>query len=118
MQSTITEPRGSPMRTICLVALLFTFWASSASARDMRLTIYDDGIACPAGCDAHFVMNSSDNGTRYAFRPYSARDAPKVLHPQSRVHDLLWRRRPLLHEREIRRRRTFQGSIRFHSRLL
>jgi len=44
----------------------------------MRLTICDDGIACPAGCDAHFLMNSSDNGTRYAFRPDSSRDAPKV----------------------------------------
>jgi hypothetical protein len=43
----------------------------------MKLTIYDDGISCPANCDAHFVMNPADNGTRYAHSSESSRTAPK-----------------------------------------
>ena len=42
----------------------------------MRLTIYDDGRSCPADCDAHVAINSSDNGSRYAFLPTSSRAAP------------------------------------------
>ena len=51
--------------------------AVPALAREMRLTIYDDGISCPANCDAHFVMNRADNGTSFAFRPDSGRTAPQ-----------------------------------------
>lgn len=48
------------------------------SARDMKLTIYDDGLSCPANCDAHVVMSGSDNGTRFAFRPGSTRAMPQA----------------------------------------
>jgi hypothetical protein len=64
------------MRTI--IALMFAIAISPpASARDMKLTIYDDGRSCPANCDAHFVMNPKDNGTKYAFRPLSSRAKPQ-----------------------------------------
>jgi len=42
----------------------------------MTATAYDDGLACPAGCDAHVVFHPSHNGTRNAFDPASSRDAP------------------------------------------
>jgi hypothetical protein len=62
----------------CSAVLLLALAVSyTAAARDMRLTIYDDGLACPGNCDAHFVMNIADNGTRYAFRPTSSRAKPK-----------------------------------------
>src|SRR5512139_585709 len=38
---------------------------------DMKITIYNDGLSCPGGCDAHFVMHSSDNGTANARSPGS-----------------------------------------------
>jgi hypothetical protein len=60
---------------ILLSALLLTM--VTAHAREMRLTIYDDGISCPSNCDAHFVMNSADNGTRHAYRPDTGPSAPK-----------------------------------------
>ncbi len=50
---------------------------SAAGARDMKLTIYDDGRSCPGGCDAHVVINAADNGTRYAFRPDAQRNDPR-----------------------------------------
>jgi hypothetical protein len=59
------------------VALLLVLLASPAGAREMRLTIYDDGASCPANCDAHFVMNQADNGSRFAFRPGSSRIQPQ-----------------------------------------
>lgn len=58
--------------------LLALALASPATARDMKLTIYDDGISCPGHCDAHVVMNNQDNGTRYAFQPGSSRAAPQA----------------------------------------
>ncbi|PWT80589.1 MAG: hypothetical protein C5B44_05155 [Acidobacteria bacterium] len=56
--------------------ILFIAFAGNATARDMVLTIYDDGLSCPYECDAHVVMFHSDNGTRYAFTPDSSRSAP------------------------------------------
>ncbi|MEM9840136.1 MAG: hypothetical protein AAF830_13400, partial [Pseudomonadota bacterium] len=38
-------------------------------ARTITPTIYDDGLACPGGCDAHVVLHPSVNGTVNAFRP-------------------------------------------------
>jgi hypothetical protein len=57
-----------------MVVLVAT--VTAAAARDIKLTIYDDGLSCPADCDAHVVVNPADNGTRYAFRPDSNRAHP------------------------------------------
>ncbi|WP_163230713.1 hypothetical protein [Caulobacter rhizosphaerae] len=69
------------LAAFALLAFLMTAPAPSlavASAqKTMKLTIYNDGLSCPGGCDAHVVLNPADNGTRYAFRPDSARNAPK-----------------------------------------
>jgi hypothetical protein len=69
-----------------MLKLFAIFWlaiaaALPASARDMRLTIYDDGLSCPGNCDAHVVMSAQDNGTRNAFRPGSSRNAPQRCVP-------------------------------------
>jgi hypothetical protein len=55
-------------------------WSISAlaQAESMRATLYDDGLACPGGCDAHVVFAPQHNGTRNAFLPpLSERGAPK-----------------------------------------
>ncbi len=51
-------------------ALTIAAGASTALAVP-RLTIYDDGLACPAGCDAHVVFHPTLNGTAFAFAPAS-----------------------------------------------
>ena len=51
--------------------------AIAAPQKTMKLTIYNDGLSCPGGCDAHVVLNPADNGTRYAFSPDSSRGTPK-----------------------------------------
>jgi hypothetical protein len=51
--------------------------SGAAAARDMQLTIYDDGRSCPGNCDAHVVINDDDNGTRFAFSPASTRQNPR-----------------------------------------
>lgn len=61
-----------------VIVLLILFFAGTSQARDMQLTIYDDGRSCPGGCDAHVVINRADNGSRYAFSPDSTRQAPRV----------------------------------------
>lgn len=58
------------------VVILFLAMLTGAHAREMKLTIYDDGISCPENCDAHVVFNPSDNGTRFAFAPGSSRARP------------------------------------------
>jgi len=50
---------------------------SADEAKQMKLTIYDDGLSCPGSCDAHVVMNPVDNGTENAFLPGSKRSDPK-----------------------------------------
>jgi hypothetical protein len=61
---------------LLLAALLLHL--SCANARNMQLTGYDDGVSCPANCDAHVVMNPGDNATRYAHSPDSSRASPKL----------------------------------------
>lgn len=39
------------------------------SARAMTATAYEDGIACPGGCDAHVVFHPDLNGTANAYAP-------------------------------------------------
>lgn len=48
-------------------------WTVSApqTAVRMRLTMYDDGRSCPAGCDAHVVLHPTNNGTPNAYLPAS-----------------------------------------------
>lgn len=43
--------------------------AASFAAAEMTVTMYDDGLACPAGCDAHVVFHPAHNGTANAFAP-------------------------------------------------
>jgi hypothetical protein len=64
------------MRMVPIV-LAAAFLATPAFALDMKLTIYDDGKSCPGDCDAHVVINSNDNGTRFAFLPGSSRGTPQ-----------------------------------------
>jgi hypothetical protein len=64
-------------RLVAIAAMLLVL-AWPASARNIKLTIYDDGLSCPGNCDAHVVMFHTDNGTRYAFRPDSSRSNPQT----------------------------------------
>jgi hypothetical protein len=64
------------MRVFGLLLVLLVVGSSPLAAREIRLTIYDDGLSCPSKCDAHVVLNPADNGTRYASLPTSARDTP------------------------------------------
>jgi hypothetical protein len=43
-------------------------------AGDAKLTIYDDGLSCPASCDAHVVFKASLNGTAHAHLPGTSED--------------------------------------------
>jgi len=52
--------------------MLWCSGTSEAQALTVRLTIYDDGLSCPAGCDAHVVFHQSMNGTEFAHAPQSA----------------------------------------------
>ena len=58
------------MRTILLILfILLATWLQLASATTIKLTIYDDGLSCPGGCDAHVVFDPSLNGTEFAHMP-------------------------------------------------
>jgi hypothetical protein len=46
--------------------------AAQPSGKDMQITVYSDGVSCPAGCDAHVVFNAADNGTGNAHLPGTA----------------------------------------------
>jgi len=65
------------MRPSILVLLFMALFSWDCAAKEMRLTIYDDGLSCPAGCDPHVVINQNDNGTRFAFHPDSTRTHPE-----------------------------------------
>ncbi len=52
-----------------LIALLWLTFMNQAAAETVRLTIYDDGLSCPAGCDAHVVFHPMMNGTEFAHSP-------------------------------------------------
>jgi hypothetical protein len=44
-------------------------FAQAQPAAQMTATIYDDGLACPADCDAHVAFADKYSGTRNAFAP-------------------------------------------------
>ena len=63
------------MRFLSVIALLSLLWwagITDACASLVRLTIYDDGLSCPAACDAHVVFHKSLNGTEFAHALQSA----------------------------------------------
>jgi len=41
----------------------------SSNAHELAPTIYDDGRSCPGDCDAHVVLNPTNNGTSHAHKP-------------------------------------------------
>ena len=57
------------MRLTQVVLALLLIAPQLAVANTIRLTVYDDGLACPAGCDAHVVFHPSLNGTEFAHAP-------------------------------------------------
>lgn len=58
-------------RRLALAALVCALEAvgGSGEAATVKLTIYDDGLSCPHGCDAHVVFHQSMNGTQFAHAP-------------------------------------------------
>lgn len=58
-----------------LVTGTFTF--VQQQVREMTVTFYDDGKACPGNCDSHVVFNDIHNGTTFAFDPDSTRSRPQ-----------------------------------------
>ncbi len=56
---------------LALVLTTFLLLGANFFAADIKLTIYNDGLSCPAGCDAHVVFHPSMNGTKYAHAPTS-----------------------------------------------
>lgn len=64
---------------LILVTLCLTVVSSGymSQVRNMLVTFYDDGKACPGGCDSHVVFDDSHNGTKNAFKPGSTRDRPE-----------------------------------------
>lgn len=55
------------IKFVQLTTLAFSF--AAAHADTVRLTVYDDGLSCPAGCDAHVVFHKEMNGTEFAHLP-------------------------------------------------
>jgi len=69
-----------------VVMLLFgllagALFSSIVIAGDVRLTLYDDGLSCPGGCDSHVVFHSSINGTQYAHHPNTKKEPFKRCSP-------------------------------------
>ena len=58
------------MKLAAMYVLSLAIGVPAASAVP-RLTIYDDGLACPGGCDAHVVFHPTLNGTPFAHAPQS-----------------------------------------------
>jgi len=58
---------------LILSFILLVWCAASAgqTAIKMKLTMYDDGRSCPAGCDAHVVLHPTNNGTPNVSLPTS-----------------------------------------------
>lgn len=67
----VCNNRTSQLGAISFTCLLLAFILISPQvhAESMRLTIYDDGRSCPAGCDAHVVFHKTLNGSIFAHDP-------------------------------------------------
>ncbi|MEW6267251.1 MAG: hypothetical protein AB1641_29610 [Thermodesulfobacteriota bacterium] len=55
--------------------------SNGQAAVTMKLTMYDDGRACPNDCDAHVVFHSNNNGTPNAYLPSSTPGTYKKCEP-------------------------------------
>lgn len=60
-----------------VIAILMAgaFSVGVASAEPIKITLYDDGMACPGDCDAHVVFHRSLNGTEFAHSPVTGKDS-------------------------------------------
>ncbi len=47
------------MKTARIAILALALTSVAALAGDAKLTIYDDGLSCPASCDSHVVFHPS-----------------------------------------------------------
>ena len=65
----------------CLIAVLVWAFPAARAAERMQPTMYDDGMACPGGCDPHVVFARRHNGTDNAFRPPLANRVSAKEHP-------------------------------------
>lgn len=65
------------MRTVLTSLVLSFSFSLSSIAAEMAATIYDDGKACPGGCDSHVVFSERHNGTLNAYDPAGSRNDPK-----------------------------------------
>ena len=66
---------------LLLVLLAIVPAKAQSPAERMQPTVYADGFACPANCDAHVVFDRRHNGTRNAFRPPLANRAAPAASP-------------------------------------
>lgn len=62
---------------VCFALTAVTGLTAPPPPPNMEPTVYDDGRACPNGCDAHVVFHPAHNGTSRAFDPSSQRSSPR-----------------------------------------
>lgn len=65
---------GAPATTFSKSRDRLAGGAMRVSLEDVKVTCYDDGLACPGGCDDHVVMHPRMNGTANAHLPESKPD--------------------------------------------
>jgi hypothetical protein len=65
------------MRSALLILVVSLLAASQVQSVEFEPTCYDDGVACPASCDAHVVLHPSHNGTLHARKPESTTAQPE-----------------------------------------
>ncbi len=65
------------MKSIAFFIFLLLFTFNVDGQRNMQVTVYDDGKACPGNCDSHVVFASRHNGTLNAYKPTSSRRRPQ-----------------------------------------
>ncbi len=73
----VNKPSGVRVALGLITLVLYSLASGVSNAHDITPTIYDDGMACPGGCDAHVVMHRDHNGTHHAFLPSSSAAQPK-----------------------------------------
>jgi hypothetical protein len=71
------------LAVVVLGAVVFTHGTATQSPTFIP-TVYDDGLSCPGGCDAHVVFATKHNGTANAFDASSSRSSPTRCTPGGR----------------------------------
>ncbi len=71
LAGTAGQRRARRMPAAALIAVVILAAGVRPADATPRLTIYDDGLACPGGCDAHVVFHPTLNGTAFAHAPAS-----------------------------------------------